>query len=303
MSRVKGFAKGAAAVVTVLLAIWGAITGTLAWNDQRRFDVLGRAESYVASGSANPIRITLVNRSQRPVSLVGGRVVLEGATLGHVTSATPTRAVGEQVRTAGELRAESQVLPLDLPPGSSFAGALFWDVSPAVSKRLLAKITLSPPEFSAGGDLFDEVFGAPQAVDVDVRVRLDFGGDDVEDVRLPVVRPSRFDGGYPELQFELRRARVVALQALPSAVLAPTIATLELWSERAMRSLRRVQRPLSPGEPARFPLPGLRDGIYTWALRYGGQTATGRFTTPCGGAAMEDSVGQLVPEDVCSAPR
>jgi hypothetical protein len=293
-------AKATGGVLTLAIALWGAVTGTLAWLDQQRFEIIARTEPYVASGARNPIRLTLVNRSRQPVSLVGGVVKLDGETIGRLTRATPTRASGDELRTPAQLMAESEALPLDLPPGASFAGAVLWEVPANVRAGQLAKISLPPPEAGTGNEVVEDFFAPPKPVDVDLRLRLDFGGGDEEELGLRAVRPSASDDIAPVVELELRRRRVVGLRALSPALLEPTIATLQLWSERATRPLHTVQRPLGSAEQARMPLPGLHPGSYTWALRYRGETAAGSFTTPCH-PGPDYQRTDVVPSDLCAA--
>jgi hypothetical protein len=70
-SRRAAVFRAAGAVVTLIIAVWGAVTGTIAWRDDRQTAIdVSPAKAVLAVSENNaPILVSIVNRSQHGVVL------------------------------------------------------------------------------------------------------------------------------------------------------------------------------------------------------------------------------------------
>src|SRR4051812_35652465 len=65
---------GLGAVLTVTAALWGAVTGTLAWRDQQHIKLLVNAQDVTVGDGFDAVRISVVNSSSRAVALIDGEL-------------------------------------------------------------------------------------------------------------------------------------------------------------------------------------------------------------------------------------
>ena len=101
--RLAPLGKILAGSLTVLAAVWGAITGTVAWQENRRIALEISAETYAgyypvaASGfvPTDEIRISVINLSSRAVSLLRGDVLLDKDKVGTIVGAALDSSVSD----------------------------------------------------------------------------------------------------------------------------------------------------------------------------------------------------------------
>jgi hypothetical protein len=287
-------ARAFAATATLLIAAWGAVTGTIAWLEQREVSLRIAPDVYPAAGPEQPIHLSIANPSRRGVTILGGAVSLDGRRIGGLDSVTPdTRADWREVPLDDLLRSR-RPLPVSVSADGTFSGAFFWRAERGVPDQVLEKLRAEEDPALAHEN------ESRIAVDVRLAVRLDIEPGDDPEVDVPVVRP-RFARGpsvtSPVFDYELRRSRVTAVIAQFPPSFERAVLSLRLWSRDSTRPVRVVTRPLIVG-PVRFPLGRLRRGSYGWALENRGQTYTGEFDTPCDARPRAGS-GGIVPADRC----
>lgn len=262
-------------MVTFLLAVLGAYTGTAAWLDQRRVSVRVTPAPYPAATQAEPIEAAVVNRSQRSVALTSGRVLLEGEDVGEVTALRTELPLGWRFLVRREVFDGARPLPVTLEPGTSTTAALVWDTTSERASELVERRMDVPFD-----DADDE--RAPRRrvpLRMELELRLDPGGTKTSPVT--VVRPrsvSALQLSSPHMDAIVRNRRVTGLQA--TGALPEGVATLRIWDSRAAAPVRVVNRPIS-GRGTRFPFDVLPRGRYSWALEMRDDAFTGEFVSPC----------------------
>lgn len=280
-----------AATATLLIAAWGAVTGTIAWLEQHEVSLRIAPDVYPAAGAQQPIHLSIANPSRRGVTIFGGEIRLDGERVGRVLAvARDTRADWRGIPLE-ELVRRARPLPLSLAADGAFSGVFLWTKDGGVPRRVIAK--LEAPEDPA--DPLDRKPRIP--VDVRLAVRLDVEPGDDPQIDVPVVRPrvGRGPSMAPEFHYELRRGRVSAIVAQLPLDEPEQVLTLRLWSRSSAGPVRVVTRP-TRGGPVRFPLGRLPSGTYNWAVEGRGEVSTDEFTTPCD--ARPGSEG-TVPVDEC----
>ena len=272
MQRMRPFAAPLAGSLTVLVAVWGAITGTIAWRENRKITVNVAAGTYsgffpltgIRAIGTDEFRVTIVNTSARAISLVKGDVLLAGAVVGHVVSATPDAPV-----LNGQLGQASTVpLPLTVSSDSSSRLGLDWRATPSAFQKLLAATRLPIPRRS-----------------ISLRLMLEPGG-----TRTVVVhtgdQPPIIGGWNAMVVVRQNRVRDIVMMAAARSSGA-TEGTLKMWrsdpgSGNPMLTLRR---PAAWNLPGWFSVSSLPTGSYLYTLSVAGRVVgTGVVQTRCTGA-------------------
>ena len=126
-------AGGIAGLITFLLSLLGAYTGTQAWDEARRVDVrLSAGVNTVDLDDPAPVlHIGIVNSSQRGVTLTRGRLVAYGREIGRVTGVLPDERSG-----AASLRS----LPYTLPGQTSITTGVAVSLDDREGERLVRRI-------------------------------------------------------------------------------------------------------------------------------------------------------------------
>ena len=287
-------ARAFAATATLLIAAWGAVTGTLAWLDQREVSLRIAPDAYPAAPGGAPLHLSIANPSRRGVTIFGGELLLEGRRIGSLSAtARDTRADWSGVPPR-ELERLARPLPLSVAADGAFSGTFFWTADRGVPGPLMRRLVA--PE-----DPADPLEATPRIpVDVELAVRLDIEPGDDPQVDVPVVRPRRRRGPSlvtPEYHYGLRRGRVSAVHAQLPRGAPEQVLTLRLWSRASAGPVRVVTRPSGLGS-VRFPLGRLPSGSYSWAVQGAGDVSTGEFRTPCDARPVRGS-GGVVPVEEC----
>jgi hypothetical protein len=265
--RLAPLGKILAGSLTVLAAVWGAITGTVAWQENRRIALEISAETYAgyypvaASGfvPTDEIRISVINLSSRAVSLLRGDVLLDKDKVGTIVGAALDSSVSD--RGGGE----PAPLPFTFSPDTSSKARLQWRAS---ASRLLGETATRLPLTKRK---------------LSVRLELEPGDPQTVPVQTGLV-PQQL-GGWSAL-LRLRSNEVVKLVLQAGARSSgPALGKLQLWSAESDRHGPdlTVRRPVAWQVPADFAL-SLPHGSYRYLLAADDQTvAVGAFSTPCTG--------------------
>jgi hypothetical protein len=251
--RLRALARPAGATVTVIVAIWGALTGTVAWLQSRQISVDLAAETYLGyyrtepAGAVFPdeIRLSLVNTSSRAVSLLSGAVLVDDRVVGKVLAAGLDQAINAPPPTR---------LPYSFAADSSSRVRLNWAIDTGSPQRELAAIVNRP-------------IGRRQ---IAVRLRFEPGGDKRVTVRTgqQAVDPAGW-----KMLLAVERNRITRFQLFPGTRdLQPALGVFELWSKRGTTSkpTLKIKQPTGWGTPAQFELPrSLPSGQYVFTASAG----------------------------------
>lgn len=275
------WARAGGATLTLLIAVWGAVTGTAAWLEGRRIDVRVSPAAYPADENGGPIEVALVNRSQRGTALLSGRVLLDGGSVGTVVAVVTDTPLDWRLRPPEQIAARARPLPITLEPSQSMHVVLFWNVTDRRARdRLRAGMRVEADPEPAGSTKPR----LPVAVRLGLRLGFDPGGARVAPVG--VVRPRAASRAATESSayVQLRRGHVIALAvsrgpAAPNT--EPSVGVLRVWSERAPAPVRRATRPIGASGETLFPLRRLPRGRYSWSVTGAGIALAGVFRTPC----------------------
>jgi hypothetical protein len=285
--------KSFGALVTFLLAVLGAVTGTLAWREDRAVRVDVFALPYVGPTWDNGLlRFSVVNQSRHAISIESGDLWLEGRRIGSVTYFL--RNVGGTspfTPQASELLGGMEQLPrIGVGAETTTVIAAGWVSSGRFHfayDRLVTKNTL--PEDTRthfpSSDL--PVFIKSSKTRLELRLKLAPGGQ--RKVQVPVLAAT--DEVSHGTQYGVARGWNVGLVRRRGIIKAMTVsgprvgalATLRLWTRTSTRPVRTIVRPVS-SEAGRFDLTQLAHGAYVWSLGDGQRIiATGTLVQPCRG--------------------
>jgi hypothetical protein len=261
------------AIATVLVALWGAFTGTTAWLEDRRVDIDVFPQRFDFPSENGPqfvpyVQVDLVNDSRRGVTLTSGEVRHDGNMVGTLWALRRDKRITDSGAPTSLTLEPAEPLPVTLPPESSFQVTLLWNLT-GISTR--TGIDAAIQKLLENGAAIEEF-----------EVSLDFvpGGS-----REVSVRSSRDDVGprLPEnVAVLIFRTRTVIGMRIAWDEPSYEMATLRLWRGEASRPSRVVRRPGGEHDELLFPLPELPRGRYTWAIAIRNEIiSVGRFTTPC----------------------
>jgi hypothetical protein len=254
-----------AGAITLLIAIWGAITGTIAWREGRQVSLDLSASTNVAFYPIGPpgigtdqIRLSFVNKSARAVSVVRGDVLLGERVIGQVVSATAeVSGVGGQSTTVP--------FPYSVPANSSPTLELDWRTAPTAepllilgssvpvsARRLFLRLVIAP-----GGSRTVAVLTGQQP---------------------PVI------GGWVAWERVSHHRVTALLLAAAARNSGSTLGTLQVWpaDPRKHNPVLTARRPAGWQIPAWFTISSLPPGGYVFSLSSGTATlVTGTLQTRC----------------------
>lgn len=276
-----------AGIVTFLIAVWGACTGTLAWRDDRRIVVHLSAQPYVGPQlSEGLIRFSIINQSRHAVAITGGDVILQGRKIGSLASVlTDLRSVGLFSVASREIEQRSQLLPLGVGAESTTALAALWHTTDFefAREKLDEANTLDDWELPSV---------RPSRTRLELRLHLVPGGERV--VRVPVLTapaadPDRDTGVASGWFIRLRvRDRGATDMFVRTSDDQRRVGTLKVWTTTSSKPMRTLTRPLGEGV-GRFRLDWLGRGRYVWALDDGQSVVgVGTLLQPCKNPDVED---------------
>jgi hypothetical protein len=252
---------------TLLVAIWGAVTGTIAWTENRAISVdlaAGTDFGFQSAGTigigVDYIRLSLVNTSSRSVNLVRAEVLLNGTPVGAVYNVIPGGGPGVPGQTVNPT-------PLPFSVGASDS----------------ATLQMSWAKFQTAEPLLTSELAVPIAQrNMALRVTLEPGG-----VRTVIIHTGEVPtslgpwSAYVIVQHD--RAKTILF--LPNSISSGSaLATLQVWQAdpRKRGPVLVDSRPAGWGVPAYFPITSLPPGGYVFSVSSGGQAiATGSLYTEC----------------------
>jgi hypothetical protein len=284
--RVVGIGRILGAGGTFLIAVLGAVTGTIAWLDTRDpdidLDASARAGVSLVSDRIVPedVTVAVVNKSSRGLSLVEGKVQLAGASVGDVVA-----AASEPGATSDRASALPTLLPRTIPSEGTSRLRLQWR-----------------PVSARGRDLMKEARRSPENRRLTLRLRFEPGGWEQATVHVGS-SPRALGGWSPLVTIADKRLIGMGLQ-VDDPGSGPALATLRVWPQNSgtRDAVFTSSRPVAWGLPAFFPLPRLAPGTYLYSLAAEDQTVgAGSVRTPCAGTDGSYSAGICVDGDATDA--
>jgi hypothetical protein len=284
-----------------LIALWGAVTGTLAQLEDRRTDIdVESRDIYVATGSGRPIEVAIINKSRHSTQFTGGKVLLAGKNVGFVTDLVPPTTT-DPLPSSVEPTSTSAV-PITIPAETSVHGFLLWVPERDVASRFQPDKPQPKDPLKVLGKLNGKL------LPLKLELELDFSPGHAKKTRVDV-QPSDealiterahargmvsgFRADAP-LQTGRRVGRISVHGPSPNG---PGVATLKLWTRSSKRAIATITRPYD-NVGAEFTLPRLKPGTYEFVVTVNGQgVGAGTFRTPCA-----DGVGQDPAPSLCSEP-
>jgi hypothetical protein len=239
----------------VVVAVWGAVTGTVAWRQNREININVAAATYygirsIPGGNTNAIgtdqlHVSIVNTSARAVSVLEGEVLQDGAVVGRVVGVTEESALGDE----RVVEPTPVSLPVTVPADSSSKLVMDWRTAPTEQRRLSAtlRLPIARRHFT-------------------LRLVFDPGGTRIIAVRSGVQPPQI--GGWTAF-IRLRDNRVThIMMAAAARSTATTEGTLKLWrtDPSAGRPVLTLRRPAGWYLPAWFSVSSLAPGSYIYTL-------------------------------------
>jgi hypothetical protein len=321
--------KVVGSVVTFVIAVLGAITGTVSFIGQQDVQVrVGPAEHrpFERSGA---VKVAVVNGSYRSVRIVGGEMLFNGRPFAPVAKVLPdARVLSDPRQSSWDIWSSGREPPFAIEGGASFAGAIMWHNENRAlydrMRRTSARVadaqqrvdTLrawDDPDPASRAELVRAQKIASTPLKLTLRLDFEPGGTRTVPVAVVLDSPSSRPGGwYAEVLLKHGRIQAMTVTKLDEV---PVIATLQLWPVGTRTGSRRVTRPLAvPYESnfgshrdsptsrylerrrasGRFPLGSLPAGRYAWALLSGGKLQeAGTLITPC--LALRRRNGQIEP--------
>lgn len=282
--------KSLGALVTFVIAVWGAVTGTIAWRQDREILIQLAAQPFIGPHLDDGlIRFSIINQSRHAVSISSGELWLEGRRIGYATSLVPNPvATNLFTRLSPELERKGQVLPVGVGAETTTNMAASWELSSNVSfakARLRERNTLPEDTRTVfpASDL--PVFVKPGRGRIELRLRLVPGG--LRTVRVPILAaieaisqrtPDGVASGW-NVSLITQRHSVTAMTVVGAET--PTVMTLRLWTLTSSRPVRTINRPVGQ-EVGRFDLRNLKRGTYAWSLGDERRTiGAGTLVQPC----------------------
>jgi hypothetical protein len=299
--------KAFAGFLTFVIAVIGAVTGTISFFDQREVRVRLIAGTYEPDVRSSALRIGVVNDSSRGVSIVDGGVFFNGQLLGKINRVLPnTRLLSDAMHSTSDVISAARELPFAIAAGESIAGAVLWQLDDWIYSEL--KKEMSAISYA---DHIVYLFGprghlntptqkgmvararkvAQTQLKLRIEVRFEPGG--IQSIEVPVNRDAvpRRSSAW-KVRMVLRRGLIKKIVARKHEPSGPVIATLRVWHADSTSLVRRTTRPVVTSDwygfgsvsavSVRFPLNGLRRGRYAWAIMVGARVVqTGIFVTPC----------------------
>ena len=272
-TTIRAWGKPAAALVTFGIAVLGAITGTIAYREERRVDIRVAATERVAVAfveQALPVAIT--NQSRRAVTLVDGVVLLNGREVG-----TATGLVLHSSGTVSGQGAQALELPFGLDAQSTVAAAVTWRLNkPKYWNDAWRPWRMVPSEDPPNTS-------APVLA---VRLTFDPGGRRTAQIQTQSFGKTELSGVIIRTgwSIELRRRQDGTVRSMWVRTVdraQPAILTLSLWGPGSPKITATITRPTDLFRTI-VPLPNLPKGRYRWSLTEGSQVvATGTMLTPC----------------------
>jgi hypothetical protein len=301
--------KAAGAFATFVIAVVGAVTGTISFFGQREVRVRLIPRAYEPVQRQGALRIGVVNGSYRGVSIVDGTVLFNGRAFARIIKVLPSAGLlSDETRSSADLLSAGQELPFAIAAGESLAGAVLWQVDDQGVYRTLKQATTAianakeritygiglpvvvPGESGASKRKTLERIRVAQAREfadakkiarrhlmLTVRVEFEPGGNRSIEVPIDVEPFARPAAGW-RASMVLDKGVITTITATQPGRPVPVIATLRLWSADSASSIRRITRPVLPAvissanagaASARFPLGRLRRGRYAWAVTVG----------------------------------
>jgi hypothetical protein len=249
------------ATVTLLIAVWGAITGTIAWTESREISVTISASTYAGFGPevSEQISFSMINASSRAVSIAHGEVLLSGRPVGEVSSVTT------EGRSASGVPNPALPLPTAIAADASTNFIMEWDVSPTAVSVVRA--------------------ASKQPIghrNLELRVTLVPGGTRLVHIRTGhVLDPV---GGWAPYVVVIHNRAVALLLSTATASTPAVQATLQVWSAvpGETEPVLTIRRPAAYGGPAWFTLTSLKSGGYVYGISNAGTTlVAGGFQVRC----------------------
>jgi hypothetical protein len=265
LQRLKGAGKPAAGVLTIVIALWGAFTGTLAWLQNREISVDVSAETNTAFYSlgqygigTDQLRVAVINSSSRGVTLSSGEVLYRDVIAGQIIGVSAD---------SGQTPATPSALPYTVAANTSARLVLDWRVGLAAQPALEAALPIP-------------------AAARRMSVRLHFEPGGVRTVALLTGQaPPVINGWLTFLTLAGNRVTGLAIESAARTG-APAIATLKLWdlASQASGPVVTSRRPVGWQVPARFDLSSLAPATYAFAFSADQATVvTGVLHTKCTG--------------------
>ena len=262
-------------VITLVIALVGAVTGTISFFREQRVDL--HLSARYRNAVDNTLQVGIVNNSSRGVSIVRGEIVLNGSgnePIGEVVRVLRGVPGRGDTRVEQELFAAAEELPFAIDAGQSLAGTLLFKPS-ADTKEARAR-------FNSAFVPFDETYKNR------IWLRLDFapGGSKSTRVEIPDDwgpgdRPRDSDhalGWRSSLVLDRRLHVVTIMVAGPEQALG----TLQVWRVRDPRPVFEETQPVFETQGVHFHLPKLPSGQYDWAVTVSGRAViVGNFIQPC----------------------
>jgi hypothetical protein len=280
--------RPAVALVTFLIALLGAVTGSLSFFAARDIDVTATA-GYGAAQRSWSLQVSLVNNSQRGVSLVSAEYYVGNTPVAHVERWLGSVPEADDPRPENEIYSGAQPLPVAVTPGSSIVGTAVFsepDGSPDDDRVL---------------DLYNQVFagGVPHLEEpAPLTLRMVFKPDYA--LTVTVAPPPQwasprefadegFAPGWHGLYIFREDAMVKKIQ-LKGNNDRPGLGRVELYRPAGEGSFYAIERPVPTAGYVLFPLPKLEPGTYVYSYTVDGEMrAAVTLVQPCPKEYFEES--------------
>jgi hypothetical protein len=269
--------KASGAFATFVIAVVGAVTGTISFFGQREVRVRLIPRAYEPVQRQGALRIGVVNGSYRGVSIVDGTVLFHGRAFAKIIKVLPSAGLlSDTSRSNADLLSAGQELPFAIAAGASLAGAVLWQVDDQSVYRTLKQATtaiadakeripygIELPVAVPGGsaaskrkafesvraqqvrELADAKKIARRHLTLTVRAQFEPGG--TRSIEVPIdVEPFATPSAGWRVRVVLEKGFITAITARQPRPPIPVIATLRLWSADSPSTVRRITRPVLP---------------------------------------------------------
>jgi hypothetical protein len=278
----------AVAIVTLIVAVWGAVTGTIAWSENRSISVHTSAsawEGFYSFGSyvvAEYIHVDVINTSSKAINITRAEVLLNGKPVGLVTSAYPEYPGAVTVP-----------LPANVTANGSADFAMEWSYNGSTGEKLLR----------------DELSVPASKRQLSLRLTLEPGGTRLLRVTLEQ-RPSYLNSWYTLAALHNDRVQYLILGTGAFGT-GSVLATLRVWDgdPRHSEPVLTESRPAADGMSAWFSLASLPPGGYVYIATDADDKnlAVGVLQTDCAGKddvylASACTYGKVSPQSKPASP-
>jgi hypothetical protein len=276
LRKFKGW-KATGAFATFVIAVVGAVTGTISFFGQREVRVRLIPRAYEPVQRQGALKIGVVNGSYRGVNIVDGTVLFHGRAFAKIIKVLPSAALlSDTSRSNADLLSAGQELPFAIAAGESLAGAVLWQVDDQSVYRTLKQATTAiadakeripygielpaavPRGSAASKRKALEMFRAQQVRELAdakkiarrhlrLTVRAQFEPGGTRSIEVPInVEPFVTPSAGWRVRVVLEKGFITAITARQPRPPIPVIATLRLWSADSPSPVRRITRPVLP---------------------------------------------------------